>query len=131
MEAGKVAIQKRRINTGTRGGGYWEWRLQDGQVVHLRENPLNTSLVHLEENPGSLDFTGNLQDGQEKTLSILKKSSSDKGLRPLLQDGQTEPLERNNQDGQIGALKGEEITDPKALAEVIDLFQRRTERRGT
>jgi hypothetical protein len=100
METGKVAVGKRRINTGTRGSGFWEWHLQDGQDGYLEEKPLNTSFVHLEKTPESLDTQGILQDGQEKTLSTLKKTSSDKGLRPFLQDGQSEPLEESLQDGQ-------------------------------
>ena len=104
MDMGKVPVGKRRINTGTRGSGFWEWYLQDGQDGHLEESPLNTSFVHLEKSPGSLDTQEILQHGQEKTLSILKKASNDKGLKPFLQDGQNEPLEGNLQDGQDGHL---------------------------
>ena len=93
MKAGKVVVGKRRINEGTRGKGYWEWYLQDGQGGHLEEKPLSTSLVHLEKNTESLDTQGFLQDGQEKQLSILNKTSNDKGLRAFLQDGQAEPLD--------------------------------------
>jgi len=104
MDMGKVPVGKRRINTGTRGSGFWEWYLQDGQDGHLEESPLNTSFVHLEKSPGSLDTQRFLQDGQEKQLSILNKTSNDKGLRAFLQDGQAEPLEKKLQDGQGGHL---------------------------
>ena len=104
MGMGKVPVGKRRINTGTRGSGFWEWYLQDGQDGHLEESPLNTSFVHLEKSPGSLDTQRFLQDGQEKQLSILNKTSNDKGLRAFLQDGQAEPLEKKLQDGQGGHL---------------------------
>ena len=81
-----------------------EGNLQDGQDGHLEESPLNTSFVHLEKSPGSLDTQRFLQDGQEKQLSILNKTSNDKGLRAFLQDGQAEPLEKKLQDGQGGHL---------------------------
>lgn len=114
MGAGKVRIARRRIGGAQRGAGFWEWSLQDGQGVHLKDGPLSTSAVHLKKSPESGSEKAFLKDGQGEQLSILKEAAPGAGLSHVFKMDKPVSIGEDDQGGQVGRLNAD-------LADIPDI----------